>query len=298
MKAASAQGLSQAQAMQAIQSSSYRDMLRQSLKAVDTISGKLDNGYTADARAALAGTQGDLEGMRGAASQMGRLGGLAEQDLDGTQIEQELTRQAQQELMLGRALSPEQQREATQAARGAYAARGMAMGNPAATAEILNRDAYGTAREAQRREFASGVNQLNVGNRMSRLGAAGQMYSNQGALSQGAAQTGMARSNQFMAVDPYGRALASNLPGQVMQGSLAMAGMAGDAITNNAQLAGTVAGFNANMQGSIYNSWLNNQAALKGAGMQAAASGQAGMMGMAGTGAAVAGTVAAGAIII
>jgi len=39
---------------------------------------------------------------------------------------------------------------------------------------------------------------------------------------------------------------------------------------------------NLNMQASIYNSYQNNQAALRGAQIQAGAAGQAGMMGMVG----------------
>lgn len=67
----------------------------------------------------------------------------------------ELERQALGDLQLGRFLSPAQQRDAEQAARQAYADRGLAFSPGAIGAEILNRDQYATAREAQRRGFAA-----------------------------------------------------------------------------------------------------------------------------------------------
>lgn len=54
-------------------------------------------------------------------------------------------------------LSPEAQREATQAARSAMAARGLATGNAGIGAELLNRDRYQRARAAEDINFASGV---------------------------------------------------------------------------------------------------------------------------------------------
>jgi hypothetical protein len=65
--------------------------------------------------------------------------------------------QASSELALGRSLSPEQARAATQQARAGMSARGLGTGTGALAAEILNRDAYATDRQNQRRSFASGV---------------------------------------------------------------------------------------------------------------------------------------------
>jgi hypothetical protein len=62
------------------------------------------------------------------------------------------------------------------------------------------------------------------------------------------------------------------------------------------QQAGNVESFNTNMAMNRYNSVLNNNAALQGAGMQAGASSQAGMMGMIGSG--VGAAVGIGAIAI
>jgi hypothetical protein len=49
----------------------------------------------------------------------------------------------------------------------------MATGNAAAGAEILNRDAFATARQDQRRGFAAGVNQMDLARRQRRVGLAG-----------------------------------------------------------------------------------------------------------------------------
>jgi hypothetical protein len=289
-------------AQSAAQQASYRAMLADALAATDQIAGRLDNDYTRQALAANRDVTGDLQGMRGAASEMGRLGQLAQRDLEGTAIERMLQAQAERELALGRQLTPEQERESQQAARSGFAARGMAMGNPSAMAEILNRDAYGTMREAQRREFAGGVNQMNEGNRMNRLGMAGQMTAQQAQTLGAAGGLGMGQAQNFIGIDPYQRALNSNLPGQVLQGSLGMAGMAGDAYGRNQQFAGQVAGFNTNMQANMYNSWQNNQAAIRGAQMQSDATRQAGQDGMTGqligAGGAVAGAAVMGGLII
>lgn len=61
------------------------------------------------------------------------------------------------DLALGRGLSLEQEREAQQAARAGFTARGTGGGNSSVLAEILNRSQYGDAREASRRQFAAGV---------------------------------------------------------------------------------------------------------------------------------------------
>jgi len=71
-----------------------------------------------------------------------------------------LNNQAMSDLDLGRTLSAEQELVAQNQARAAFAARGMGVGQPAAAAEILNRDAFGTARQNERRGFAQNVEQL------------------------------------------------------------------------------------------------------------------------------------------
>jgi hypothetical protein len=84
----------------------------------------------------------------------------------------QLEGQASNDLALGRSLSAEQSRDATQSARAAASARGLGLGQSAMAAELLNRDRFATQREAERRGFASNVAQQGVGIRT----AANQAY--------------------------------------------------------------------------------------------------------------------------
>lgn len=65
-----------------------------------------------------------------------------------------LAEQANLDLAAGRSLTPEQERMATQAAREAYAARGMALGPQAIGAEILGREELANQRYLQRQASA------------------------------------------------------------------------------------------------------------------------------------------------
>lgn len=65
-------------------------------------------------------------------------------------------------LSLGGSLSDEEQRMATQGAREAYSARGLVAGRPAATAEVLNRDAYSRQRLQERQNFGLQVEDQNI----------------------------------------------------------------------------------------------------------------------------------------
>lgn len=77
--------------------------------------------------------------------------------LGPSRIETEMERQAYNDLLAGRDLSPQENRDAIQSARAAMSARGLATGNSGVMAEVLNRDTFARAREAQRRGFAAGV---------------------------------------------------------------------------------------------------------------------------------------------
>jgi hypothetical protein len=79
------------------------------------------------------------------------------QEAVGGGLAGQLRAQAQNDMALGRSLSSEQSRDAIQSARSGAAARGMATGNSALAAELLNRDRYATQRQNDRRAFASGV---------------------------------------------------------------------------------------------------------------------------------------------
>jgi hypothetical protein len=195
---------------------------------------------------------------------LGRARGVIGEELmaasQPNQIEATLQRQAQEELALGRSLSPEQMREASQSARQAFAARGLGTSAGSSAAEILNRDAYGQQRLDARRQFALGANQLDLARRQRRLGLAGG----------------------FADLDPYARAtgpafqVGSANTGQGLQAI-------GQTFGNALQASGNVASFNTNMQAGMFNSWQNNNAAMQAAAMQAGASRQAGTMGMLGS---------------
>lgn len=231
----------------------YPKMTALQLQTAKTLGQNLDNEY-------LARTRGVIGEELAAASQP-------------NQIEAELQRQAQEELALGRSLTPEQMRNAQQSARAAFAARGLGTSAGSSAAEILNRDAMGQARLDQRRQFAGAANQMDLQRRGRRI-----------TLAEG-----------YGALDPYARGLnpAFQLGSATMGQST---GMVGDSFNRAVNASTAVQGFNTNMQAAQYNSWANNAAALQGAGMQAGATSQAGTMGMIGAGAGMA--VGIGAIAI
>jgi hypothetical protein len=174
-------------------------------------------------------------------------------------IEARLQRDAESELALGRQLTPEQQREASQSARAAFAARGLGASMGSSAAEILNRDAYGQQRLDARRGFAANVNQMDLARRQRRIGLAGA----------------------YTELDPFrqsigpafglGASTLSNTTGQV-----------GSIFGNSLTQSGNVASFNTNMLASNRNAVLNNNAAMQAAAMQAGAMNNASTMGMIG----------------
>lgn len=219
----------------------YPEYTKLQFQTADQLAGKLDNEY-------LKRTRGVLNEELNAAS-------------TPNAIEARLQQDAESELALGRSLSPEQMREATQSARAAMSARGLGTSMAGSAAEILNRDAYGTARQDQRRAFASGVNQLDLARRQRRVGLAGA----------------------YGETDPFRQAIGPAF--QLGTNTLSnTTNQVNDIFRGSLQQAGNVESFNTNMAASRYNSVMNNNAALQSAGMQAGASGQAGMMGMVGSG--------------
>jgi|688.fasta_scaffold103187_4 hypothetical protein len=215
----------------------YPKMTAMQLGTARQVAGELDNQY-------LARTRGVMDQELQAASAP-------------SAIEAEIQRQAQEELMLGRSLSPEQERAAQQSARGAFAARGLGTSAGSSAAEILNRDAMSQQRLDQRRQFALGANQLDLARRGRRI-----------TLAEG-----------YGALDPFARGLnpAFGL-GQATMGQGTQ--LIGNTFNNAVNQAGNVESFNRNLQGSMFNSWQNNNAAMQAAAMQAGASQNAGMMGM------------------
>ena len=231
----------------------YPEYTKLQFATADQLAGKLDNEY-------LARTRGVVGEELTAAS-------------TPNAIESRLMQDAESELALGRSLSPEQMRDATQSARAAFAARGLGTSMGSSAAEILNRDAYGTARQDQRRGFAAGVNQMDLARRQRRVGLAGA----------------------YGDLDPFRQAIgpAFGLGSQTLSTTT---NQVGSIFGGSLQQAGNVESFNTNMAMNRYNSVMNNNAALQGAGMQAGASGNAATMGMIGSGVGMA--VGIGAIAI
>ena len=321
-------------AMQMPQGRLFNQFGDQQYGSIRRIAGGLNNQYTQDAlgqvnRAMGAANQMDAMGNRAAAigdaagnqinalapqvvrmgdQYMGQIGGLGKmlgaQARRGfatsgpTGIEAELYRQGQRELAMGRSLSPEQLRDATQSARQGMAARGMATGNAALGAELLNRDRFATQREAQRRAFAADVNQLREDNVMARREGAGRLAEAGGRTLDAAGRIGMAgrevagniyqtgadtmmRGRQIGGgllgdagrlrldgartradLDPFARAMNSGLSmGQTAQA----AGLdtIGRAFEQPLELYGNAGTFNINRGDSLYNSWLNSATAAQ-----------------------------------
>jgi hypothetical protein len=217
----------------------YPEYIRMQMGTADQLAGRLDNEF-------LGKTRGVIDEELTAAS-------------SPNAIEGELQRQAEEELALGRSLTPEQLRDATQSARAAFAARGLGTSAGSSAAEILNRDAYGQQRLDARRGFAAGVNQMDLARRQRRVGLAGA----------------------YTELDPFRQALgpAFGLGAQTLSNTT---GQVGNIFGGSLAQAGNVESFNTNMAMNRYNSAMNNNAAMQGAAMQASASGQAGMMGMIG----------------
>jgi hypothetical protein len=174
-------------------------------------------------------------------------------------IEAELQRQATEELAMGRSLTPEQERAAQQSSRSAFAARGMGTSAGSAAAEILNRDSMAQQRLDQRRQFAFGANQLDLARRQRLLGLSGG----------------------YAEADPYrqGMTAAFGLGKSTLDSST---NTVGNAFNNALGSIGSTETFNRNMQGSMYNTWQNNNAAIQAANMTGQAATQAGMMNMIG----------------
>jgi len=319
----------------------FKQLSDQQYGSIQRIAGGLNNQYTKDARGQInqsfagagrmgatgnqlirTGTQAGRQ-IRGLAPEavdisdrfMDQIGGLSRTlgrearrgfaRSGPTSIERELYRQGQEELALGRSLSPEQVREATQAARQGLAARGLATGTAALGAELLNRDRYATQRQEQRRSFAADANNLRERNVMDRRESAGGLAEAGGRVMDAAgrmglsgrqiggnlygtgadtAMRGMSLAGSLMGdagrlrqtgagmlgeLDPMQRALQAGLSlGQTSQGM----GLEtiGQGFGNMLDLSANTASFNVNRGDSFLNSWMNNATAIR-TGQEAAA---------------------------
>lgn len=251
------------------------------LGTVGKIRDNLNNAYTQQAKGVIDTTlqQGAtaLADTGNRLNVLGDLSGAVARDAQGralagpTSIEQGLYDNAASDLALGRSLNAEEARNASQAARGAFAARGLGVGSGAAAAEILNRAAASDARYQQRLANAQAANQTREqgiqGRQSAALGMLGNtanIYGQGGGAYQNAAQLGFGGANALVNLDPYQRALGQGIQlGSGIQGQTGQ--MIGNAYNSATQMAGNVASFNTNMQASMYNSALNNNAAMAGA---------------------------------
>jgi len=100
--------------------------------------------------------QSDI-GLQTATGQLGSLG-------PGS-LQRTLEQQAANDLALGRGLSEAERRDAQQAAREAWSARGLINSTGAVADEVLNTDRMARQREAERRAFAQQVDQSGFGQR-------------------------------------------------------------------------------------------------------------------------------------
>jgi hypothetical protein len=254
----------------------YPQMINQQLGTALVLSRNLDTPMMQNARQAIV----EEFGVANTPSQIeATLGQQAINDLRAgpTAIQRKLQSDAEQELSLGRSLSAEEQRDAQQAARSAFAARGLGTSAGSSAAEILNRDSMGRQREQQRRQFASGIDEYVLGQQANRRNFATQ--ANQLDIDRRQRRVGLAGA--YADTDMYRQGLnaAFNLAGSNLDRSM---NLGAGAFNNSLQTAGNVETFNRNMQASQYNSWMNNNAAVQAANMQAGASQNAGMMGMLG----------------
>lgn len=254
----------------------YPQYIALQMGTADQLAGRLNNDYLARSRGVIGEELAAASAPNAIESQLQQRA-LGDLQRGPTAIQQQLLGDAQRELALGQSLSPEEQRNATQSARAAMAARGMATGNAAAGAEILNRDAYGRQRQDQRRQFAMGAEQYGVGMEEQRRAQA--LGANQLDLARRQRRIGL--GGMYLETDPYRQALgpAFGLGGDTLRTSQ---GQVSNIFANSLNQSGNVSSFNTNMQASMRNSALNNNAALQSASMQAGATQNAGTMGMIG----------------
>ncbi|MCX6963433.1 MAG: hypothetical protein NTZ08_13460, partial [Verrucomicrobia bacterium] len=164
-------------------------------------------------------------------------------------------------------------------------------------AQSANQSANYNANYANQ-NFLQGVASQNFNQFSGQQSMLGSLYGQQAGIAQNqyANNLGLAQAN--VALDPYQRALGSNIP-IASQGNAAS--MIGQSFANTMQYGSDLYNTNTNMGASIYNSYQNNQAAMRGANIQAGATAGASQnnmmgMGIAGGGMAV-GMIGAAVII-
>lgn len=213
-----------------------------------------------------------------------------------------MNRQAADELALNGRLSEEGARAAEQQARAAYAARGLGTSGAAALSEVLNREAYQQQRQDRARAFATSVTGQNMA--LSDL--------TQGAIDSGrrfalgANEQDMARRQAALGAKTAAQQFRLQAsPGMMAYSTASMAPVAlseaigtarqADVYPQQLAYASDIFNTNYNAAASRYNSYLNNQAAMQGANLQANAAASAGDSAMFGSIASGAGAAIGGA---
>lgn len=252
---------------------------------------------------------------RGITAQQADMERVQAQQTDESLLGRSLMDEAQRKMAQGGQLSPEATRDAIQSARQGFASRGMVTGNAALGAELLNRDRFARQREFQNLGFAqsveandlarrtantqlrqqAGLQNADAFNQLSQFNTLQRDNTNRfnlGLLGQSAAAADQERMRQIgVGQDQYNFAMSTDPRNAVMT-----IGQPFNKLTGATEGGLNVASFNQNVQGANYNTMMNNNAALQGAGMQAGATSQAGTMGMIGSGVGMA--VGIGAIAI
>lgn len=117
----------------------------------------------------------DVAAERVSAPRMGDFGRATSRDISAAQVGagmlgQSLMQRAMSGVQGGGRLSGEASRDAVQAARQGFAARGLATGSAALGAELLNRDRFRRQREMEDLQFASGVQAQDLGRQFNNVG--------------------------------------------------------------------------------------------------------------------------------
>lgn len=192
----------------------------------------------------------------------------------------DLQQMARDQLALGSGLSQAQSRDATQAAREGWAARGLINSPGAVAEEVLNRDRYGQQLLQQRQAFANQANQLGMSqqgqNNQFTLGALGAnatqgaqglqaALANQGMNYQTQAQNQQAGMNALRQNQDFGLSLANMGYNRQDQGT--------DAAFRNAQLQSSAAfdPFQTITNANTQNQGMNQQLFGQGTGFSSGA---------------------------
>lgn len=172
------------------------------------------------------------------AIQAQRVADIGAQQIGQGALGSQLMGEAQRRVSLNGQLSPEATRDAIQSARQGFAARGMATGNAALGAELLNRDRYSRQRSMEDLQFAQGVQGADITRQQANQDAALRASAaNQGT----AAQLSLANQSAGMNAQQLNQAAGARATeftqGGQLQAGLANAQTAYNVGQTNAQLA-------------------------------------------------------------